>query len=125
VSGVKGTLSSASQVIASGLGTSINGLSAPATAALGTDTIERNSSKLGMGGSENYIPLAGTTLRPMNSGANQAASSGSSLSVTKEAPSVHINVSIAQASPAEAKKLADMVKSYLEDDMMISNMGRR
>ena len=38
---------------------------------------------------------------------------------------VTINVSVAQATRAEAEKLAVMVKEYLDDDRLLSNMGRR
>jgi hypothetical protein len=61
----------------------------------------------------------------MNSRNGQAGSSASDTFSSKEKPIVNITVSVAQASPAEARKLADMVKSYLEDDALINNMGRR
>ena len=124
VSGVRGTLLSAAQVVASGVGTSINGLSAPATSALGTDAVEAGSSG-GTGGSENYLPLAGNTSRKMNSASATTTKTLSPSATSSTTPTVNITVNVAQASAAEAKRLADMVKSYLEDDVMINNMGRR
>jgi murein DD-endopeptidase MepM/ murein hydrolase activator NlpD len=124
VSGVRGTLLSAAQVVASGVGTSINGLSAPVSAALGSDAVEPGVNT-GTGGSENYLPLAGSSSGLMN---NKKASATKTLPVgaqSSTAPNVNITVNVAQASPAEAKRLADMVKSYLEDDMLIDSMGRR
>ncbi|CAB5219619.1 Peptidase M23 [uncultured Caudovirales phage] len=38
---------------------------------------------------------------------------------------VTINVTVAQASQAEAQKLAEMVKQYLENDELLTNMARR
>jgi hypothetical protein len=110
--------------VASGVGTSINGLSAPVSAALGSDAVEPGVNT-GTGGSENYLPLAGSSSGLMN---NKKASTSKALSVgtqSSTAPNVNITVNVAQASPAEAKRLADMVKSYLEDDMLIDSMGRR
>jgi murein DD-endopeptidase MepM/ murein hydrolase activator NlpD len=124
VSGVRGTLLSAAQVVASGVGTSLNGLSAPATTALGTDSVEPGV-KSGTGGSENYLPLAGSTSGVMNSRNLSATKTVSSAGVSSAAPNVNINVTVAQASPAEAKRLAELVKSYLEDDAMTMSMGRR
>jgi hypothetical protein len=37
---------------------------------------------------------------------------------------VVINLSIKEASEAEARKFADMVKNYLDDKNLISSMGR-
>jgi hypothetical protein len=38
---------------------------------------------------------------------------------------VNIEVNVAQASEAEARKLAELVKSYLEDDSLVGNISRR
>jgi murein DD-endopeptidase MepM/ murein hydrolase activator NlpD len=44
---------------------------------------------------------------------------------TRAPNNVTINVSIAQASQAEAQRLANMVKQYLEDDVLLNNMARK
>ena len=125
VSGVSGTLMSAAQLVASGVGTSINGLSSPVSGALGTDAVEPGMTKGGTGGSENYLPLSGSTIRKMNSRSSQGNTSIIETTSSREKPTVTIHVNVAQASPAEAKRLADMVKTYLEDDALINSMGRR
>lgn len=46
------------------------------------------------------------------------------LSKNNSRGSVTINVTVQQASEAEARRLAQMVKSYLDDDSLMSSMGR-
>jgi hypothetical protein len=44
--------------------------------------------------------------------------------VTGATNHVEINLTIAQASESEARKFAQLVKSYLDDDALTTNMGR-
>jgi murein DD-endopeptidase MepM/ murein hydrolase activator NlpD len=52
-------------------------------------------------------------------------SSGSSSSGGKAGNNVTINVTVAQSTPAEARKLAEMVKQYIDDDANIGMMRNR
>ena len=124
LSGVKGNYQTTAQLAGSAMTGGILGLASPAVAATGAALGSGVSSQVPVGGETSYISLAATS-RIAQSTANKSAAMSSSISTAGAAPSVNINVTIAQASPAEAKKLADVVKSYLEDDMMLNNMGRR
>ena len=52
------------------------------------------------------------------------ASGGSSLP-DKSSSKVTINVTVAQSTPAEARRLAEMVKQYIDDDVNIGMMRNR
>ena len=124
LSGVKGNYQTTAQIAGAAMTGGILGLSSPAVAATGATLGSGVSTQAPVGGETSYISLAATS-RVAQSTANGSPVMSSSSTAIAEKPNVNINVSIAQASPAEAKRLADMVKAYLEDDVMINNMGRR
>lgn len=124
LSGVKGNYQTTAQIAGAAMSGGTVGMTSPAVAATGATLGSGVSSQVPVGGEGSYISLAATS-RIAHSTANGSpvVPSSGATSVTK--PNVNINVTIAQSSPAEAKKLAEMVKSYLEDDAIIANMGRR
>lgn len=124
LSGVKGNYQTTAQIAGAAMTGGTVGMTSPAVAATGATLGSGVSSQVPVGGEGSYISLAATS-RIAQSTANGSAviSNGQFASAAK--PNVNINVTIAQASPAEAKRLADMVKSYLEDDDLVNNMGRR
>jgi hypothetical protein len=69
-------------------------------------------SDAGSGGPASTMTLGGFS----GYGSGSSGSSGS--------PKVEINLSIANASESEARKFASLVKSYLEQDLQMSSMGR-
>jgi hypothetical protein len=84
-------------------------------------------SALAGGGSHGNIGHGASTV-----GANASVGSGtgggpedvSAVGRSSAGNNVTINVSVANASAAEAERLAVMVKEYLDNDRLISNMGR-
>jgi len=99
------------------------------TIALGLKTKGGGGSSATLSGSDSgisgsYSPvigsaaLAASVLGPAGSGSSASVSSSSG-----GGNSVTINVTIAQASDAEALRLADLVKSQLQQDSFMSNMG--
>ena len=124
LSGVKGNYQTTAQIAGAAMTGGTVGMTSPAVAATGATLGSGVSSQVPVGGEGSYISLAATS-RIAQSTANGSAAISNNQFASAAKPNVNINVTIAQASPAEAKRLADMVKSYLEDDDLVNNMGRR
>lgn len=120
-SGVKGNFQTTSQLVGSSMRGGSLSVSSPVTAATGS-----TSQVSAVGGELNDLGLGA-----MSTPAANALSSGvlnlsqGSNSRGSYAPVVNISVNLANSSTAEAKRLAEMVKSYLEEDTLLSNTGRR
>lgn len=124
LSGVKGNYQTTAQIAGAAMSGGTVGMASPAVAATGATLGSGVSSQVPVGGEGSYISLAATS-RVAHSAANGSPVVTTSGMASATKPNVNINVTIAQSSPAEAKRLAEMVKSYLEDDSIIANMGRR
>lgn len=124
LSGVKGNYQTTAQIAGAAMSGGTVGMASPAVAATGATLGSGVSSQVPVGGEGSYISLAATS-RVAHSTANGSPAVTTSGAASATKPNVNINVTIAQSSPAEAKRLAEMVKSYLEDDAIIANMGRR
>ena len=114
MSGVSSNYQNTSAVVASGVSGGSGGLTNPAKAATG------------YGGPSSSISLGSTTDTTggfFKQGNATATSVSSSLSGTKN--NVTINLTIGKATADEAKQFAEMVKTYLEDEKLTSNMGRK
>jgi hypothetical protein len=120
-SGVKGNFQTTSQLVGASMRGGSLSISSPVTAVTGS-----TSQVSGVGGELNDLGLGA-----MSTPAANALSSGvlnysqGSSSRGSYAPVVNISVNLANSSTAEAKRLAEMVKSYLEEDTLLSNTGRR
>lgn len=78
--------------------------------------------------SSSYKPV-GTAAASMQNGTGKGSGTtggqgGPGLRTGKTPPNVQINVTVAQASESEARRLAQMVKDYLEEDKLTHSMGR-
>jgi hypothetical protein len=120
-SGVKGNFQTTSQLVGSSMRGGSLSLSSPVTAVTGS-----TSQVSGKGGETSEIGLgamsspAGNALKAGPINYTGTMSQGSSV-----APVVNISVNLANSSMAEAKRLAEMVRSYLEEDSLLTNTGRR
>jgi hypothetical protein len=70
------------------------------------------------GSGKNYLSAAGS------SGQTHPLAGGGAGSGSHSKPNVTINLTISKATDNEAKKFAEKVKDYLQEDRLISNMGR-
>jgi hypothetical protein len=116
VSGIQGRSLSTNQILASSMGTGTIGISSPAAAALGTDGPST-------GGSENYLPMAGTSSTSRTRKYTEDTEKSSAGKVVTN--HVTIQLSVSNSSEDEAKKFAKYIKTYLEDDTLMQNMGSR
>jgi murein DD-endopeptidase MepM/ murein hydrolase activator NlpD len=106
--GVSGSLYSASEALGVSGANNVSGWSGNASAS--KVGVSSSGQQTGVGGSSSGIGLAST------SGMLLGASGG-----TK----IEINLKIDQASEAEAKRFAQYVKTLLEQENLVSSMGRR
>ncbi len=106
-SGISGVQGSAGYSVVEGITKTGFGGTQTGTLATGDDLDNGGS---GMGGSPSYISMGGSSSTSMGS-------HGGGNNVT-------INLTIAKANEDEARKFAKLVKTYLEDDSHLTNMGR-
>ena len=122
-SGVKGNYISASAMVSASMAAG-SGVYSPVVSATGASVSQSvasykggPASALGLGATSN-MPGPGLYADAIDSVNNSLSSRGSGTTV-------NIAVTVAQASESEARRLADLVKSYIEDDSMVGNISRR
>lgn len=122
-SGVRGNYISASSMVSASMAAG-SGVYSPVVSATGASVSQSVSSH--KGGSSNALGLGATSNMPgpgLHADAVDSVNSG--LSSRSSGATVNIAVTVAQASESEARRLADLVKSYIEDDSMVGNISRR
>jgi murein DD-endopeptidase MepM/ murein hydrolase activator NlpD len=116
-SGVKGNFQTSSQMVGNSMKGGSLSLASPVIAATGTVAA--------VGGEGSAIALGTSSVGAPSPLSSEPAVYGTPSAPRGTAPTVHISVSLSNSSAMEAKKLAELVKSYLEEDAALSNVGRR
>ena len=123
-SGVKGRSMTTSSVVAAGMSGGITGLSSPVLGSMGGSPSSNTRQGGAGGGLDVFLPTTFSSTSAY-SREDSGMSLGTSSSNSRSGNNVTINVSIAKASEAEAKRLAKMVKEHLEEDKMLDRIGAR
>lgn len=121
-SGVKGNYISASSLVSSSMSAG-SGVYSPVVSATGASVAQSVSSY--KGGPASALGLGATSNMPGPGLHADAVSSVSNSSARNSGTVVNIAVTVAQASESEARRLAELVKSYIEDDELVGNISRR
>jgi murein DD-endopeptidase MepM/ murein hydrolase activator NlpD len=116
-SGVKGNFQTSSQMVGNSMKGGSLSLASPVIAATGTTA--------GVGGEGSAIALGTSSVGAPTPLSSDSAIYGSPSMSRGAGPVVNISVNLSNSSAMEAKKLAELVKSYLEEDAALSNVGRR
>jgi hypothetical protein len=116
-SGVKGNFQTSSQMVGNSMKGGSLSLASPVIAATGTVAA--------VGGEGSAIALGTSSVGAPSPLSSEAAMYGTSSTLRGAGPVVNISVNLSNSSAMEAKKLAELVKSYLEEDAALSNVGRR
>lgn len=119
-SGVKGNFQTTSQLVGSSMKGGSLSVSSPVVAATGT-----TAAVGGVGGQGNAIGLGTSSVGAPGALSSVDLGVDSAVTGRSNTPNVHISVHLSNTSAMEAKKLAELVKSYLEDDAALNNVGRR
>lgn len=113
MSGVYGTEWTVGSMLTSSMAGGAVGMYSPATAAM---SVGGSSSEIALGATSDVAGPASLTRHS----ASKAVRVGGG-----QAPQVNITVQVKKASEEEARRLAKMVKRYLEDDDLIERMGAK
>jgi murein DD-endopeptidase MepM/ murein hydrolase activator NlpD len=116
-SGVKGNFQTSSQMVGNSMKGGSLSLASPVIAATGTTA--------GVGGEGSAIALGTSSVGAPTPLSSDSATYGSPSVPRGTGSVVNISVNLSNSSAMEAKKLAELVKSYLEEDAALSNVGRR
>ena len=121
-SGVVGNYQTTSQLVGSSMPGGALALSSPVVAATGVSAqvgaVGGESSKIALGAASVPAPNALRASTAANYAGGMAAATGA-------APVVNISLNLSGTTRDDAKRFAEMVKSYLEDDALLNNIGRR
>jgi murein DD-endopeptidase MepM/ murein hydrolase activator NlpD len=124
-SGVKGRSVSTTSVVASGMSGGITGLSSPVLGSMGGSTASNTQHGGAGGGMDVFLPTTFSSTAASSRGNAELYSNGSGASGSGARNNVTINVTLSQASEAEAKRLVKIVKQHLEEDKMLDRIGAR
>jgi hypothetical protein len=116
-SGVKGNFQTSSQMVGNSMKGGSLSLASPVIAATGTVAA--------VGGEGSAIALGTSSVGAPTPLSSDSATYGSPSMPRGAGSIVNISVNLSNSSAMEAKKLAELVKSYLEEDAALSNVGRR
>ena len=122
-SGVKGNFITASSLVSASMSAG-SGVYSPVVSATGASVAQSVASYTG--GPASALGLGSTSNMPGPGLHADAVSSVSNASSSRSSGAVvNIAVTVAQASESEARRLAELVKSYIEDDSLVGNISRR
>lgn len=122
-SGVKGNFITASSLVSASMSAG-SGVYSPVVSATGASVSQSVASYTG--GPASALGLGATSNMPGPGLHADAVSSVSNASSSRSSGAVvNIAVTVAQASESEARRLAELVKSYIEDDSLVGNISRR
>lgn len=121
-SGVVGNYQTTSQLVGSSMPGGALAISSPVVAATGVSAqvsaVGGESSKIALGAASVPAPNALRASATSNYAGGMGAATGN-------APVVNISLNLSGTSRDDAKRFAEMVKSYLEDESLLNNTGRR